>query len=182
MAVWQNDNLVLFHGCSEESPRPRNPKGIEIGKLPHRIDLSTGSSRAEFGQGFYATTWLHQAKSWANLQARKLASKSRGLISPKAVVLRFEMGRNELASLEALVFTNENAGFWPFVAYCRAGLPLHGRTNSAQQEYDIIYGPVSIWPQRLVIKDSDQVSFHTLKALGIIPQLTVIETGNPYFV
>lgn len=182
MAGWKNDDLVLFHGCSEESLRPTNPKGIEVGKLPHYINLLSGNPNAEFGQGFYGTTWLHQAKSWANLQSRKLATKSRGKRAPKAVVLRFDVSRNALADLEALVFTNENVGFWPFVRYCRSGFTPHGRTSSAQQQYDVVYGPVSIWPQHLVIKDSDQVSFHTAKALSIIPKLVVIATGNPYIV
>jgi hypothetical protein len=180
MASWKNDHLILFHGCTEDSLRSANPRGIEVGKLPHEIDISVGNPRAEFGQGFYGTTWLHQAKSWANLQARKITVRSRGKRTPKAVVLRFDMSRDELADLEALVFTNENTGFWPFISYCRAGLPPHGRSKGTQQKYDIIYGPVSIWPQQLVIKDSDQVSFHTKSALNAIPPLVVIAVGNPY--
>jgi hypothetical protein len=182
VAGWKNDDLVLFHGCTEESLRPNNANGMQVGTLPHHIDVSAGSARAEFGQGFYTTTWLHQAKSWANLTARKVASKTRGRRTPRAVVLRFEVSRDELAGLDALVFTSENAGFWPFVSYSRSGSAPHGRTNSAQPEYDVVYGPVSIWPQRLIIKDADQASFHTTKAIGIIPMLVVIASGNPYIV
>ena len=101
--------------------------------------------------------------------------------TPKAVVLRFDVSRDKLADLEALVFTNENCGFWPFVTYCRSGSVPHGRSTGRQMEYDIVYGPVSIWPQRLVIKDCDQVSFHTVTALNVIPTLSVAITGNPYF-
>ncbi len=97
------------------------------------------------------------------------------------MVLRFDMSRDKLAELEALVITNENSGFWPFVTNCRSGSAPHGRYAANQMEYDIVYGPVSIWPQPLVIKDCDQVSFHTVTALKIIPALSVAVTGNPYF-
>ena len=181
MAVWNNDDLVLYHGCTEQSLLGTNPNGIAVGTLPHRISLTAGGRRTEFGRGFYATSRIDQAKNWAHLQARKLAAKTLSKTTPNAVVLRFDVSRNKLADLEALVFTNENCGFWPFVAYCRSGSVPHGRSTGRQMEYDIVYGPVSIWPQRLVIKDCDQVSFHTVTALNVIPALSVAITGNPYF-
>ncbi len=181
MASWKNDPLVLYHGCSELSLRPRNQNGIAADSKLHYISLLAGGHRTEFGRGFYATTWLRQAEFWANRQARKAAISRQETPRPKATVLRFEVGRNDLAHLESLVFTNENAGFWPFISYCRSGLAPHGRQQSKQQEYDIVYGPVSIWPQQLVIKDCDQVSFHTDKALSVISAVSVTSTGNPYY-
>ena len=180
MAGWNNDALILYHGCTEKSLFPTNPDGIAIGGLPHRIDLTVGGRGTEFGRGFYATSWIDQAKSWANCRAKKLAIRTKAA-PPNAVVLRFEVSRDKLAALEALVFTNENCGFWPFVTYCRSGSSPHGRTAASQMTYDIVYGPVSIWPQQFVIKDCDQVSFHTKTALGAIPALNIETTGNPYF-
>ena len=145
MAAWNNDDLVLYHGCTEQSLRGSNPNGIVVGVLPHYINLKVGGRRTEFGRGFYATSWIDQAKSWANIQAKKLSAKSQGKATPKAVVLRFDVSRDKLAALEALVFTNEKCGFWPFVAYCRSGSTPHGRSNASHMEYDIVYGPVSIW-------------------------------------
>ncbi len=75
MAVWNNDNLILYHGCTEQSLRPKNRNGIAVGTLPHGIDLAAGGHRTEFGRGFYATTWIDQAKYWANRQAKKLITK-----------------------------------------------------------------------------------------------------------
>ena len=78
MAGWDNDDLILYHGCTEQSLRPSNRKGIALGTLSHCVNLTSGGLRTEFGQGFYATTWFEQAKSWANIRAKKLAAKSSG--------------------------------------------------------------------------------------------------------
>jgi Protein of unknown function (DUF3990) len=177
--VWQNDNLVLYHGCTDQSLRYSNPNGIQTGAAAHGIDLSACARHTDFGQGFYATSWLKQAKNWANLKARQLAT-SRGTTAT-AIVLSFEMDRNHLANLEALAFTTENSGYWPFVIYCRNGSTPHARAKSAQDRYDIVYGPVSLFNQELIIKDSDQVSFHTQGAILKIPLLSIVAKGSPLF-
>src|ERR1700752_3196222 len=110
MAAWNNDDLVLYHGCTEQSLRGSNPNGIVVGELPHCINLKVGGQKTEFGRGFYATSWIDQAKGWANRQAKKLSAKSQRKSTSKAVVLRFDVSRDKLATLEALVFTNENCG------------------------------------------------------------------------
>jgi hypothetical protein len=123
---------------------------------------------------------LKQAKDWANVKAMTLASASRySGQTIRAIVLRFEMNRNHLAELEALAFTTENSGYWPFVRYCRNGSTPHARTNCAQDRYDVVYGPLSVDGQELVIKDSDQVGFHTVGAVQKIPMLSIAATGNP---
>ena len=179
MTVWNNDPLVLYHGCTEQSLRPANKHGIRTGSLPHNIDISFGSPVAEFGRGFYVTTSLSQAKSWANARARRIAAKTKSP-PPAAVVIRFDADRNRLSKLEALVFTNELGDFWQFVYFCRGGSAPHARQNWHCARYDAVYGPVSIWPQPLVIKDTDQVSFHTDKSLQVLPAAEIACVGNPY--
>jgi hypothetical protein len=176
--VWKNDDLVLYHGCTEQSLKPQNPNGINVGTLPHDIDPFIGALTPDFGPGFYTTTWLDQAKSWANLRAKKLMRRNPDV---RAAVLQFAMKRNDLAELEALVFTTEKAGYWPFVSYSRQGGTPHARTACLQPSYDVIYGPVSLATQQFVIKDSDQVSFHTPKAVAKIPVVTVAARGTPLF-
>ena len=176
--VWKNDDLVLYHGCTEQSLQPQNPNGIQVGALPHGIDPFIGARAPDFGLGFYTTTWLEQAKSWANVRAKNLRRRSPGA---RAVVLQFAMKRNDLAELEALVFTNEKGGYWEFVAYCRQGGTPHARVGCPQAGYDVVYGPVSLATQQFVIKDSDQVSFHTQRAVAKIPALTVAAMGVPHF-
>ncbi|PZR89338.1 MAG: hypothetical protein DLM68_06255 [Hyphomicrobiales bacterium] len=65
------------------------------------ISRSVGR-RTEFGRGFYATSWIEQAKSWANIQAKKLSAKGERKATPKAVVLRFDVSRDKLAALESV--------------------------------------------------------------------------------
>jgi hypothetical protein len=179
VADWKNDDLVLYHACTDESLRPQNPGGIAVNSPTHYIKLAEGGKRREFGRGFYATTVLRQAKSWANARADRAASQPTTRGSANAVVLRFAVARDKLAALEALVFTTEHAGFFPFVEYCRSGKITHGRSGNPTI-YDVIYGPVTTGRlPRLIIKDCDQVSFHTAKALAAIPSVTIEARGNP---
>ena len=79
------------------------------------------------------------------------------------------------------MFTNEKAGYWHFVEYCRQGGAPHGRTGCPTPLYDVVYGPVSLATQQFVIKDSDQVSFHTQKAVDKIPVVSFAARGAPLF-
>jgi hypothetical protein len=142
MVDWKNDDLVLYHACTDQSLRPQNPNGIAINIPAHNLDLAQGGPRREFGRGFYATTVLRQAKSWANQKVDRFSSRRQKGASPKAIVLRFAVPRDKLAALDALVFTNEYDGFMPFVEYCRSGKTTHGRSGNPKI-YDVIYGPVT---------------------------------------
>ena len=181
--AWTNQDLVLFHGCADTALQPANPAGIATAPGRHNIQLGLCRPLTDFGQGFYTTTWEHQAKEWANQQARRL-SVSTGA-SPNAVVLRFHVDRNRLAALEDLVFLRETVDFYDLVDYCRSGAAPHGRAAASSAgglvQYDILYGPVSLWSQKLVIKDCDQISFHTSQALAILPAPVVHAQGTPLF-
>jgi uncharacterized protein DUF3990 len=176
--AWQNDDLILFHGCTNQSLRPQNPQGIAVGVLPHGINHSVGAQKPDFGPGFYTTTWLRQAKNWANLRVRKISQR---YPQAAAVVLRFAFNRNDLAQLEDLVFTTDQGGYFPFVGYCRGGGKPHAPAVNRQHSYDVIYGPVSLLGQSHTISNSDQVSFHTARATSKIPIVTVEAIGNPLF-
>jgi Protein of unknown function (DUF3990) len=176
--AWQNDDLILFHGCTNVSLYPQNPSGIRVGSLPHGIDYRAGAKRPDFGPGFYATTWLHQAKNWANLRVRKESRKHHNVV---AIVLRLAMKRNDLADLEDVVFLTDRGDYFPFVGYCRRGGTPHAPVANRQRPYDIIYGPVSTVGQSHTLKDCDQVSFHTTVATSKIPIVTIEAQGNPLF-
>lgn len=106
--AWQNDDLILFHGCSNLSLRPQSVQGIIVNALPHRINpRAGGAKRPDFGLGFYTTTWLRQAKNWANLRVHKVSRKHSNAV---AVVLQFTMKRDHLAQLEDLVFFTDKGG------------------------------------------------------------------------
>jgi hypothetical protein len=174
--AWQNDDVLLYHGCTDLSLYPTNPNGIRISTPQHGIDPVIGSPRSDFGLGFYTTSWLNQAKSWANLRAKRLRKGN-----ANAVVLGFAMSRNDLAELEALVFTTEHFDYWSFVRYCRHGMLPHARTGCRQDSYDVVFGPLSISQQEMVIKDSEQISFHTRRAVTKIPAISMVDQGKPFF-
>ena len=149
-----------------------------MGTLPHGIDHKIGARRPDFGPGFYATTWLDQAKNWANIRARKTAQRHP---SATAIVLRLAMKRDDLAELEDLVFITDKGGYFPFVGYCRAGGAPHAPAANRKEPYDVVYGPVSLVGQSHTISNSDQVSFHTTNATSKISVVTIEATGSPLF-
>ncbi|MEL7468517.1 MAG: DUF3990 domain-containing protein [Pseudomonadota bacterium] len=162
--AWKNPDLTLFHGTLERHARSIGTAGVS---------LAAGRTYVDFGQGFYLTSSRHQAEQWANTALRKWRRKSRG--PGRAAVLAYDIDRNALANLSHLVFTLENvaADFWAFVAHCRATAPVShgcaipGRTPT--NLYDVVIGPVTSWPQSIVLKDCDQWSFHTSTALKTLP-------------
>lgn len=170
--AWNNGPVRLYHGCDDRSAAairtPRHP-------FRHGIDLARCRLRTDFGQGFYTTTSEHQAKQWANQRIRRISKVSP---APVATVIAFDVARDDLAVQEDLVFVVDGPDFYALVNYCRGGFTPHGRAAGV---YDVVYGPVSLWQQQLVIKDCDQVSFHTPGALGILPMAQVHAQGNPYF-
>ena len=52
--------------------------------------------------------------------------------------------------------------FWRLVTTCRAG------RIGDPPPYDVVFGPVTLWPQTLILKDCDQISFHSLNAINAL--------------
>jgi hypothetical protein len=164
--AWNNQHLTLYHGTDLPSAQSV-VTGIQVG---------LGRARTDFGKGFYATSWLNQAVYWANQIASR---KSRRTGTPvPAAVIQFEIARNVLANFETLVFTSETANddFWDFVEHNRTGHIPH--RPPAGGNYEVVFGPVSVWPQKLVIKDCDQISFHTDQVAGRLVNATIIRRGS----
>jgi hypothetical protein len=156
---WKNPLLTVYHGTDNSAAVIQAaPVG---GRLPFVVNLALCRSFTDFGQGFYTSTSLHQAKQWANTRVLRTTGTT-----GSAVVLRFEIHRDWLASLDTLAFVRAIADFWALVADCRVGFPPHQRQPPHPVPYDVVYGPVTLWPQILIISDCDQISFHTQKALG----------------
>lgn len=176
---WQPERsrfVILWHGCTASDKDNIEANGIKLRYC--RPD-------SDFGRGFYTTTVQRQAASWARLrQAQPLSNE-------EAVILRFRVCRNELSKLASLHFVLGNydcEDYWSFVQHCRQSMPpVRGRPAEIRHHdrldrkwYDVVTGPVSaFWRQRALMADSDQVSFHTLKAIKILNRL--IKTGNPNY-
>lgn len=146
--------MVLFHGTTEGCARRIMAEGVR---------LSESKVWTDFGPGFYACTYRPQAAAWATSRALRSNTPER------PAVLAFQVSRDELATLESLVFVRAalDAGdYWNFVAACRSGLGHHGRTGTSAF-YDVVFGPVVAdnYLRRKTHLTFDQVSFHTERAV-----------------
>jgi hypothetical protein len=198
--AWVNGPLVLYHGTISDAIDARdhplangvsgsirldpNPANIYIGPS---VGAGIGAVRdgTEFVPGFYATTSEHQAGQWANhMVRRKSRYAAQGQI---AVIIRFEVDRDNLAALDTISFVRDDPAFWDFVSWCRPrGRTSHYRTAQPSRRqpwpemYELVHAPVTIWQQRLVLKDCDQMSFHSYNALQVLGSAYWHDHGNPY--
>ena len=172
---WRNGPLILYHGTTNDAAAAiKQPSRAGT----HSIDFNLCKPLRDFGRGFYLTTVLKQAESWANHKFRQRA-KSKQVVS--STVLRFEVDRDQLAPLLSLCFVTDSAGsdYWDFVQHCRKGTTTHLLQDN--RNYDVVFGPVSLGRQRFIIKDADQVSFHTEAALKILPSPILHSKGTPTY-
>ncbi|HEV3383340.1 MAG TPA: hypothetical protein VG097_00925, partial [Gemmata sp.] len=104
---------------------------------------------------------------------------------------KFRISLARLAEMECLMFVRgefNNDLFWSFIDHCRSSTSvapkthLHPTRKAPDDWYDVVCGPVAaIWPpsDRLVIRESDQFSFHTDISVAILND--VIAIGPPDF-
>jgi hypothetical protein len=163
---WSDPPLRLFHG-TDTTALPAGSSLSVFAPISFLVNILVCRPFTDFGQGFYVTSNLHQARQWANAKVVRTPGSSR------AVVLEFRSDRDWLASLDALCFVRPIQDFWDLVHDCRNMFPPHQRvTSGSRKSYEVVYGPVTLWPSILTIQDCDQVSFHNqnnLTGLSIDP-------------
>ncbi len=169
MPRWKNQPLVVYHGTDSGS-LPSGP-WIVGSPVPFPVSLARCRTLVDFGQGFYTTTNQHQAEQWANTRVLRLPPRT-GL---KAIVLAFSVDRDVLAGLDGLAFVRPTTDFWDLVTDSRYGFSPHARMKSGHPAFDVVYGPVTLWPQNLVLADCDQISFHTPPAVAALSTLPVLQ-------
>lgn len=174
--MWEDNDLEVYHGCEEESASTLI--GGSAG-APHGIDLARCRATTDFGRGFYTTTNLHQAEQWANTRVRPLPGGG----MTRAAVVAFSIQRGSISGLEHMAFVREGnppgSDYWELVAHCRAG--GNHRKGGGTGFYDVVYGPVSLFPKCLVIQEGDQISFHTSDALSVLSKATILSHGTPTY-
>lgn len=171
--AWSNGPLALYHGTTTHAlglPWPCQTSAISAAAATFNPVVARSSQRVDFSQGFCTTTVRDQARQWANEGVRRLAGRA-PIVPAGAVVFEYVVDRNALASADVLVFVAASSDYFAFVRHCRRfpGQLRHDRYGPAMtasqsgltNHYDIVYGPVSLGFQQLVIHASDQVSFHT---------------------
>jgi hypothetical protein len=148
---WNNPDITLYHGTTAQS----------ADSILDRIVASELKDSSDFGRGFYTTTNLVQAQSFASRRARHRQKN--------AAVVKFVVSRDELFRLESLWFVraaSDTEDFWNLVRACVEG----GESNrGATGWYDLVVGPVSGgYRNRRVWENYDQISFHTPKAFLVL--------------
>lgn len=149
---WENQHITLYHGTLNNY----------VASILGEVILDCSKRHNEFGRGFYTTTVLKQARAWAISSAQRKGG------SP--AVVAFTLSRDDLAKLDSLWFVtghNDSDDFWSFVYHCRNGCSDHGRKIN-EGWYDVVVGPVTVWPRRVLYPDYDQVSFHTSLAIDML--------------
>ena len=180
MPSWSNGKLTVYHGTDTLTLGAHGPFKVGGSLAGFVADLNYCRALTDFGKGFYTTTKLHQAREWANARTRRLRRSKRlraSPVQPWGLVLQFDLDRSWLASQESLVFVREVSDFWDFVTHCRAGFAVHARAHP-NVAYDVVYGLVTIWRQKLLIQDCDQISFHTPTAVGYLNRPSVAEVAG----
>ncbi len=174
--------LILWHGCTNQD--------YEAIKSSGGIDPQIGLRfRADFGLGYYTTTWERQARQWAHKRFYDMPLSTPAPLYP--VTLRFRVPLSDLAPLDALHFVTveyDDISYWSFVQHCRQSPvpPASPRDHGYRRKiplkipppkfrgdwYDIVSGPVSdFWRQRSAMRTADQVSFHTPRAASVLDTL-----------
>lgn len=168
--VWTNGPVELYHGTTD----------AVTASIRTAINPSKGAIFADFGRGFYCTSNLQQAKDWANTRVRP---------GQRAEVIAFECDLDTIAGLEVLSFVidSQASGFRDFVTYCRNAFhtatwqhPDHMRSNR-KTYYDVVFGPVVLWPQHGLLSGYDQISFHGSQSIAALKPLPQTIIGNPVF-
>lgn len=173
MSLWNNAPLELYHGTDSQSLRGYS-LAIGVPLAGFAVDLRLSRANTDFGQGFYTTTLEQQARNWANLRVRRRKAR---ISNASAVVLSFTIDREWLATLDTLCFVLPSRSFFDLVEDCRAGEPPHQR-RGPKAAYDLVFGPVSLWPQDLYVGMGDQVSIHTTSAATGLPTPIVLDIAS----
>ncbi len=148
--------MILYHGTDIESAE----------KIMSKIRLDVGSSKVDFGKGFYTTISPDTAKKWALRKAKVRNQK------PAVVLLNFD----EKAA-DSLIKRFKNDLIWGrFVINNRNGLDyinkISFKEHNLDAKYCITYGRIADYDIRDVAK--------RLEATGEILQ-DVNEILNPFY-
>jgi hypothetical protein len=161
----------LYHGCTSQDADNIRARGINLNLS--RVDT-------DFGQGFYTTTVLYQARQWA--WARFYDPAVAHMRPNPPVVLKFVLHRYDLAGLYFISFVlggHAKRNFWSLIQHCRQSTPGAIKDHrgpvyrpDGTRGYDVACGPVAaFWRQRFAMQDADQFSFHTAGGVRLLQRL-----------
>lgn len=106
--------MIVYHGSTVEVARP---------------DVTHSKRFLDFGNAFYVTTYIEQAKRWARRKCMRTQ------MSTTPVVNEYEFS-DTIDGLRVLRFSEVDAAWFDFVCACREGKNIVG-------QYDVIIGRVA---------------------------------------
>lgn len=130
--VWTNAPARVYHGTTLAAAYNIIAQATRLGT--NGIDRTLGRLDADFGQGFYVTTVLHQAQQWANNKVRDAQAPTLLLnitSADTAAVLIFDMDRDIAGDGDNLTFVVEDSAFHEFVLFNRLRNSAHARGGGA---------------------------------------------------
>ncbi|MBI2298139.1 MAG: DUF3990 domain-containing protein [Armatimonadetes bacterium] len=157
--MWDNPDLVLYHGTTQEAAESIRREGIRFGP--------DGARDLDFGRGFYTTTNLAQARDWARRRCRRTPHWP--------YLVKYVVPRQELATAKFMAFVRGDAraaDYWQLVEHCRSGGGQIPPVDDASDWgwYDVVIGPVAVSEGREVHAAYDQVSVHAEHGKRILDQ------------
>ena len=150
-------------------------------------NLEILNNRTDFGRGFYTTTDIEQAKKWTKIKKKRIEKENNcERICQYINVYEFTQNNN----LNVLNFEYATEQWLDFV--------LKNRRSNELHNYDIVIGPVAndnlyqvlvgyedgVYDIQETIKRlktyllSNQISFHTIRALETIKYIKTIKIGE----
>ena len=173
MIVREELKLKIYHGSTESVKYP---------------NLDILNYKTDFGKGFYTTTDYEQAKKWSKIKKKWLENNSHGMKINSYVSVYDFVEKNDLKILRFESATKEWLDF----------IFKNRKSNDLLHEYDIVIGPVAndnlyqvisgyedgIYNLNETIKRlktytlTNQISFHTAKALKCIKYMKTIKMGD----
>jgi len=117
-AAWSNQDIIVYHGTLDV-----HAAALTSGK----VSVPADRGDTDFGRGFYTTTCLRQAESWA-----KRASYQNSGTRPAVLQFTISRSREALPPLHTLAFVRGHDSaddLWSLIHHCRGGARDHIRNN-----------------------------------------------------
>ncbi|TDB51747.1 MULTISPECIES: DUF3990 domain-containing protein [Bacillaceae] len=121
------EKVIVYHGTTSNFAE----------SIIREVDLTMGRKKTDFGQGFYVTPKLKQAKRWARSKANahngnRKNIKYKNFVNPAVLSFEYDMLH---PNIEQKYFSDADNEWAMFV--------LASRTQPGLHAYDIIGGPVA---------------------------------------
>jgi hypothetical protein len=175
MPRWSNGPLTANHGTDSGSLSAYGSLVLHAPLAGFAVDIARCRPITDFGQGFYRTINDHQARQWANTRVHRLRGPRGAPLL--AIVLSFAIDRDLLAGADILAFVVATTDYWNLVHDCRFGFAPHGRAG-AKKYYDVVYRPVSLSRQELIVHNCDQISVHDQNLANQLPEPIVYQVAT----